>query len=801
MNKSNFFLFLILVLLVSACAPVPTPPGAPTPTASQAATEPTATSGVEPSPTPGRNLVVNSEQDNGPGTLRQALQDAQPGDMITFDTAVFPPDNPQTIQLLSGLPTLRRGGITLDASNAGVILDGSQAGGEWQAGLDVQSANNVIRGLEIANFTGPGILLRENATQNIIGGSRSRGSGPFGQGNLIRNTSDGIALRGSENHILGNLIGTDPTGKEKWGNRNPGIFIENGASRNVIGPENIIAYNGQDAGGGVEIRSLAAQGNHITQNNIHDNASSAILYNLSEGGETAIPQPPLLLDFDLAQGAVSGIACPGCTVEFFTSAESGEVFEGSVLAEANGNFHFQKSGPFAGTSLKATSYSDGQNNSEFSIPMNAPARSLAFQKENAFPRASLPTEKFENLPFNGVGTMQYIGCDNPQFASDYAMRAVRMGYKWMRVSADWYDWPEIVNRGEYSDYTITPCQDAAISALAENGIQMLYTIVYWDPEIQVTNGYTRFRSQAEIDRYLAYVRFIVGHFKDRIHWYSILNEPNLSDGQRAVRVEDYINLVRQVIPVIKEIDPHAKVVIGEVTPLNEEGSLTYLKTILNSEVLPLADGLAWHGSSGNSLDYQPEFYRSYPAWVDEIVATARKNGFQGQFFATELHWRTANTPQPIGDRFWYYSNAVAGKYYARGMTLNLSKGFWITVGSENYESIPEAIQVIASLTHVLAGAQPESLEVNFANPSPELRSVAFSLPDGSRLVAIWRDVKAVDDDPGIENTLLLPGIQAEKVIGIDPLYAYQQELVFTRDGGLSIPGILVHDYPTFVLFR
>lgn len=43
--------------------------------------------------------------------------------------------------------------------------------------------------------------------------------------------------------------------------------------------------------------------------------------------------------------------------------------------------------------------------------------------------------------------------------------------------------------------------------------------------------------------------------------------------------------------------------------------------------------------------------------------------------------------------------------------------------------------------------------------------------------------------------------RAEKVIGIDPLYAYQQELVFTRDGGLSIPGILVHDYPTFVLFR
>jgi hypothetical protein len=39
-----------------------------------------------------KTFVVDSAADGGTGTLRQALQDAQPGDTILFDPAVFPPD-------------------------------------------------------------------------------------------------------------------------------------------------------------------------------------------------------------------------------------------------------------------------------------------------------------------------------------------------------------------------------------------------------------------------------------------------------------------------------------------------------------------------------------------------------------------------------------------------------------------------------------------------------------------------------------------------------------------------------------
>ncbi len=78
-----------------------------------------------PSPSHAATRTVTTPADDGPGSLRQALQEAQPGDVIVFDPAVFPPDNPVTISVLSPLPPLSQGNVTIDASNAGVILDGS----------------------------------------------------------------------------------------------------------------------------------------------------------------------------------------------------------------------------------------------------------------------------------------------------------------------------------------------------------------------------------------------------------------------------------------------------------------------------------------------------------------------------------------------------------------------------------------------------------------------------------------------------------------------------------------------------
>jgi len=164
-------------------------------------------------------LVVTSRTDSGPGSLREALMLAQPGDTITFDSLVFPPTTPMTITLLGALPTLNQSQITIDGSNAGVVLDGQHIS-EYADGLRITSNGIVIKGLAIINFAGNGITLSDGARYNVIGGDFTVGNAPHGEGNIITNNRDcGIVIEDTgtmSNTVSGNLIGLDVDGTRDW---------------------------------------------------------------------------------------------------------------------------------------------------------------------------------------------------------------------------------------------------------------------------------------------------------------------------------------------------------------------------------------------------------------------------------------------------------------------------------------------------------------------------------------------------------------------------------------------------------
>jgi hypothetical protein len=329
---------------------------------------------------PGKTVIVTSTADSGPGTLRQALLDAQSGDTITFDPAVFPPGASATIYLTTSLPFISQGNLKIDASNAGMILDGSniQEGG-WVFGLEISSDGNTIQGLQIVSFSpGAGVSLVGQARKNTIGGDRSIGVGPIGQGNLIGNGDIGIRICGANvsfNTITGNLIGTDATTENAWGNDGSGIRIEEGASRNIIGPDNIIAYNSTH---GVEIAAPNSFGNAIIQNSIHDNQGEGIcLYQDSDADLDA----PLIFDFDLIAGTVTGTASPNCIVEIFSDGKKeGEIYEGRITADGAGTFNFNKCAPFSGPHLTATATDPDGNTSAFSAPTSGTSRSMILQE-------------------------------------------------------------------------------------------------------------------------------------------------------------------------------------------------------------------------------------------------------------------------------------------------------------------------------------------------------------------------------------------------------------------------------------
>lgn len=177
-------------------------------------------------------ILVTSNADSGEGTLRAALENVVSGSLIQFSKAVFPKNAPETITLFSPLPDLIIDNIIIDASTAGVILDGSNLY-DGESGFKIHSSNNVILGFQIMAFPDFGILIEGGVKNNTIGGPGK------GEGNVIGwNNRNGISIWGEgtdDNRIIGNHIGVDADGKFHFSNQENGIYITNNAKGTIIG--------------------------------------------------------------------------------------------------------------------------------------------------------------------------------------------------------------------------------------------------------------------------------------------------------------------------------------------------------------------------------------------------------------------------------------------------------------------------------------------------------------------------------------------------------------------------------------
>jgi parallel beta-helix repeat protein len=233
--------------------------------------------------------IVTSTLDSGPGSLRACMALLGAGDVITFDTVVFPPDDPQTITIDSALPAIATDNVTIDGSSAGVILDGSGAP-EGTDGLVIDGASHVvIKGLQIWNFSHSGIKLQNGASHNTIGGmNESPGGACTGDCNLISgNGESGITIFDSgtmSNTISGNYIGTDASGAYAIGNSYSGLSIE--GIYNVIGGDtpgerNLISGNDHN---GVFIHGASTMSNTISGNYIGTDSSGTYAIGNCYGG-------------------------------------------------------------------------------------------------------------------------------------------------------------------------------------------------------------------------------------------------------------------------------------------------------------------------------------------------------------------------------------------------------------------------------------------------------------------------------------------------------------------------------------
>ncbi|HEX8183990.1 MAG TPA: NosD domain-containing protein, partial [Blastocatellia bacterium] len=292
-------------------------------------------------------FTVTNTNDSGPGSLRQAIIDANanPGaDSITFN---IPGAGPHTIAPTSALPTITES-VTIDGTTqpgfAGkpiIELNGAGAGAGAN-GLDASAPNAVtIRGLVINRFDGRGISLRDSpgsiiegnflgtdvsgtvALGNTVSGISLSDTGNVLIGgttaqarNLISGNGSGISSSLSGRIIVqGNYIGTDMTGTAGLGNTFTGVSLSGGTLNAVggtsAGARNIISGNGGRGVSYSDAGQSVVQGNFIGTDvsgnsripNSGDGVSTSIDGFYTIGGAT--PAARNLISGNLGNGAVA----------------------------------------------------------------------------------------------------------------------------------------------------------------------------------------------------------------------------------------------------------------------------------------------------------------------------------------------------------------------------------------------------------------------------------------------------------------------------------------------------------------
>ena len=313
-------------------------------------------------------LVVSNTNDSGPGSLRQAIDDANLAP--DHDTIVFniPGPTPVTIVPASGLPALIAPTLVDGTTQPGyagqpvVGLVGTSAG--TSSGLGLQGGNSEVRGLFINRFSGNGIQIQSqsnvvagcfigtspdgtvrlpnnaagvaiiSARHNRVGGTNSA------ERNILSGNQTGLWIAGNTatgNVAQGNFIGTDITGTISLANANNGVLLS--APGNTIGgtiaeARNVISGNGQS---GVYVNDAFSSNNWVCGNFIGTKVNGASALSNGVDGVTI---------FRAARNLIGG-SVPGARNVISANGERG-VYLFSSGSPVNGN---RIEGNFIGTDV------------------------------------------------------------------------------------------------------------------------------------------------------------------------------------------------------------------------------------------------------------------------------------------------------------------------------------------------------------------------------------------------------------------------------------------------------------------
>ncbi len=436
----------------------------------------------------------------------------------------------------------------------------------------------------------------------------------------------------------------------------------------------------------------------------------------------------------------------------------------------------------------------------------------AFQRNNINPCSFYeikdpqlrPDNTFTDL-ISGFGRYKALGwgfaADDIEGNLEFARYKAQSGYS--RISSTintkdfgWVTWDD-------SEIDISEENDYLYTAFKENGLKIIYNLIFWDKEYHKNGGeieIPRFQTQESIDRYLDFVDRMTKHFKGRVDYYNLWNEPNVGDSIQWVTPEKYIEVAKRAIPIIRRNDPAVKIIIGAATGYNNPDSQEYTDMFVNSDLACQADVIDIHPMYGVSPESLSEYYYNYDNLLNELKNEAFENGFRGEFLSNEMGWGYTSAATEVigGHDMLYDSMNVVNKYLIRGVTINRGLGFSTGIGSGTIDEI-----TMKRMGSLFAGLEPEAFDIDINTTIDKIRHYEFLSYTGEKIISVWDDNAALDENKiGILSDIVIKDFSAEKITAVDLLHGITCEINFEMVGGSTfIPALYISDNPVFLIFE
>lgn len=389
-----------------------------------------------------------------------------------------------------------------------------------------------------------------------------------------------------------------------------------------------------------------------------------------------------------------------------------------------------------------------------------------------------------------------------------------LGVKWARLQTGWAKCER--EKGIYDFAWL----DWQVDTLLELGITPWFNVSYGNPLYTpgAAEGYQAAVGQVPLDdpeaeqAWISYVRALVTHFRNRVSYYEVWNEPDIASFWRNLPRSgaNYARLFNLTVPVVKQVQPDAKIVAVAMT----SGALTLSgRAWLHDFFAHVADPGVINCLTFHSYRYPPD--RDY----EEEVALLRS--LVDEYNPAIRLWQgESGYPSiPSGQGARAYNNVtsenIQAKWLTRHVLCNLGIGVELVSWHQAIDLIgyrdPSAVnpkgllrgkdhtrkpsfhayQRICSLFtgDVLPVCRRWGAEIPSPRSSssvPEVKAYHYASAQGDRIMAYWRGGHFGEANCVEPATLWLEGDWSQCVM-LDPLsgtvYAVHGEVA---DGGYSI---------------